>query len=118
MLDGGRQKPVEGWTGREKVYFPEPLGERWVYSIVDVPDYFLQPRYFGAKTVEFKTGSELDGLNRCLPGLRQVKKILDLKTLGVLVPLPRGLIYFASLLGASRGAVMVEFSGQDIVRPR
>ena len=42
----GRQETISGWTGREKVDFPPPIGHRSVCFIVDIADYFLQPIYF------------------------------------------------------------------------
>ena len=36
-------RSVQGWTEREEIHFPEPLGRRWVYSIVDIADYYTQP---------------------------------------------------------------------------
>jgi len=109
---GGGQRTVRGWTGRERVCFPPPMGDRWVYFIVDIADYYLQPIYFGVKTVEFKIGSELDLLNRTLSGLRQFKRVLNFKNVDWLLPPSRALIYVASLFGTSQGGVMVEVSGR------
>lgn len=110
---GSYQRRVRGWTGRERVCFPSPMGHRWVYFVVDVADYFLQPIYFGVKNVEFKIGSELDLLNRTLSGLRQFKGALNLKNIDCLMPMSRALIYAASLFGTSQGGVMVEVSGKS-----
>jgi hypothetical protein len=88
------------------------MGDRWVYFIVDIADYYLQPIYFGVKTVEFKIGSELDLLNRTLSGLRQFKRVLNFKNVDWLLPPSRALIYAASLFGTSQGGVMVEVSGR------
>src|SRR5207245_3913293 len=60
------QKLIRGWTGRERIDFPPSVGSRWVYFVVDIPDYFLQHLYFGAKSVESKLGAALDLLNKCL----------------------------------------------------
>jgi saccharopine dehydrogenase-like NADP-dependent oxidoreductase len=110
---GAGQKIVHGWTGREQVCFPPPMGHRWVYFVVDIADYFLQPLYFNVKTVEFKIGSELDILNRTMSGLREFKKLLRLKNADWLLPMSKILIYAASLFGTSQGGVMVEVSGQN-----
>ena len=110
VLEDGRQELMEGWTGREQVSFPAPLGNRWVYFVVDIPDYFLQPIYFKTKTVEFKIGSELDFLNHCLSGIRWIKKTTGLRRLDFLAPLFRVLISLASTLGTSQGGLMVEVS--------
>ena len=108
--DGG-QEIVRGWTRREQVCFPPPMGNRWVYLVVDIADYFLQPLYFGVETVEFKIGSELDVLNRALSALREFKELLGLKSVDWLLPMSKALIYAASLFGTSHGGVMVEVSG-------
>ncbi len=110
---GAGPKRIRGWTGRESVSFPPPMGNRWVYFVVDIADYFLQPIYFGIKTVEFKIGAELDILNRTLSGLRGLKKFLGFKNAGWLMPLSRVLVYATSLFGTSRGGVMVVVSGKN-----
>jgi saccharopine dehydrogenase-like NADP-dependent oxidoreductase len=89
------------------------MGHRWVYFVVDVADYFLQPIYFGVKNVEFKIGSELDLLNRALSGLREFKEALNLKNVDWLLPMSRALVHAASLFGSSQGGVMVEVSGKN-----
>ena len=109
--NGVRQEIVHGWTRREQVCFPPPMGNRWVYLVVDIADYFLQPLYFGVKNVEFKIGSELDILNRALSGLREFKELLRLKSVDWLLPTSKALVYAASLFGTSHGGVMVEVSG-------
>lgn len=107
----GKEKMVCGSTRRERVEFPPLIGHRWVYFVVDIADYFLQPIYFGTRTVEFKIGSETDFLNRTLATLRSVKGFLGIKSLNWMVPLSRILVYGASWFGTSKGAVMVEVSG-------
>jgi hypothetical protein len=111
--NGAGQEIVHGWTRREQVCFPPPMGNRWVYLVVDIADYFLQPLYFGVKTVEFKIGSELDILNRALSGLREFKELLRLKSVDWLLPMSKALIYAASLFGTSHGGVMVEVSAHN-----
>jgi hypothetical protein len=89
------------------------MGNRWVYSVVDIADYFLQPLYFGVNAVEFKIGSELDFLNRTLSALRDFRRALNLRNVEWLLPISKGLIYAASLFGTSQGGVMVEVFGQN-----
>jgi hypothetical protein len=69
--------------------------------------------YFGAKTVEFKIGSELDVLNRMLSVLCYFKSALKLKNLDWLLRPSKALIYAASLFGTSQGGMMVEVSSQN-----
>jgi hypothetical protein len=104
---------VRGWTGRERVCFPPPMGCRWVYLVVDIADYFLQPLYFGVKSVEFKIGSELDILNRALSATRELKRLLGFKSVRWTLPISSALIHVASLFGTSQGGVMVEVSGRN-----
>jgi len=56
---GGKETSVVGWTKPERVSFPAPMGDRTCYRVVDIADHFIQPRYFGTETVEFRIGSEL-----------------------------------------------------------
>jgi saccharopine dehydrogenase-like NADP-dependent oxidoreductase len=108
---GGKEKLVHGWTEREKVEFPPPIGKRSVYSVVDIADYFLQPVHFGTRSVEFKIGSELEFLNLLLTVLRLVMGYISMKTPKWFLPLSRMIVYAASWFGTTQGAVMVEVSG-------
>jgi hypothetical protein len=109
----GSHKAIQGWTGREKVLFPPPINKRWVYFVVDSPDYHLQPFYFNSQTVEFKIGAEFDYLNQSLAFVNKLKSIFGIKTLNVLIPLFRKIIGFAGLFGTTRGGVMVEVSPEE-----
>ncbi len=113
ILDGTEPKRIGGWTNRERVEFPPPMGKRWVYSVVDIADYFLQPKYFGVHGVEFKIGSELDILNRGLSVVRQLKRVLGKRSINWLVPISRALILMMSPFGTAQGGVMVEVSSED-----
>ncbi len=108
---GVKEEFVRGWTGRERVEFPPPIGNRWVYFVVDIADYFLQPIHFGTRRVEFKIGSELEFLNRTLDALRLVRRYVGMKTLNWIVQLSRMIVYAASWWGTTQGAVMVEVYG-------
>jgi short subunit dehydrogenase-like uncharacterized protein len=66
----GNEAPVIGWTKPERVSFPAPMGERTGYRVVDIADHFIQPRYFGTQTVEFRIGSELSALNLLLSAVQ------------------------------------------------
>ncbi len=54
-----------GWSEPEKISFPAPIGVRRVYWI-DGPDYDVLPRELGCQDVAFKSGLELDLINRSL----------------------------------------------------
>lgn len=111
--NGAGQKMIRGWTRRERVDFPPPMGRRWVYSVVDIADYFVQPKYFGVENVEFKIGSELDILNWSLSGVRRLKRVLSLRNVEWLFPASRALVFAASLFGTSQGGVMIEVTGDN-----
>jgi hypothetical protein len=89
------------------------MGNRWVYFVVDIADYFLQPIYFGVKSVEFKIGAELDILNRIMSVLRLFKLLVRFGNGDWLLPLSRVLVHAAAFFGTSQGGVIVEVSGQD-----
>ncbi len=97
-----------GWTGKETVLFPEPINKRQVYFVVDTPDYYLQPLYFGAQTVQFKIGAEFVFLNKSLALMNALKKSLRLKSLKSMIPLFRKVIGFAGLFGTTQGGMLVE----------
>ncbi|HYR86443.1 MAG TPA: hypothetical protein VE422_20315 [Terriglobia bacterium] len=58
----GDWQTVRGWAEPRRFSFPAPVGGRAGY-LVDVPDHDLFPELFHARTVEFRTASELRGLN-------------------------------------------------------
>lgn len=61
----GEWRDVRGWSEPRAFEFPAPIGRRIGY-LVDVPDLELFPALFGARTVEFRVGSELMPLNLVL----------------------------------------------------
>jgi Saccharopine dehydrogenase NADP binding domain len=62
--DGGWvERP--GWGDAQRLEFPVPVGRRRVYNC-DVPELELFPRTFGARTVRFSAGLELNLLNYLL----------------------------------------------------
>ena len=107
----GTKRTVIGWSEPERVKFPLPLGTRTVYSVVDIADYFTLVEYFGARTVDFKIGSEFGWLNKALVGVREVRRHLGLPRLGPLVPTFRAVLAVAGFFGTSQGAVMVTVTG-------
>jgi hypothetical protein len=62
---GGRWVGRAGWGDAERPGFPLPVGRRRVYNC-DVPELELFPKTFGAKTVRFSAGLELNLLNYLL----------------------------------------------------
>jgi len=62
-----------GWSEPRDFAFPPPIGLRRGY-LVDVPDHEILPELLGARTVEFRAGSELHLLNRCISLLRRTRR--------------------------------------------
>jgi len=106
----GNEEPVTGWTQPERVSFPIPMGDRTVYRVVDIADHFIQPRYFGTQTIEFRIGSELSALNLLLSVVRRLRQAFGIGVSG-LVPISRLLVHVAALFGSTAGGVMVEVAG-------
>src|SRR5438876_5543087 len=96
--------------GARAVSFPAPMGNRTVYRVVDIADHFIQPRYFGTETVEFRIGSELRALNMMLSAVRRIRQALKIPV-GWLIPIGRTLIHVAAPFGSSAGGLMVEITG-------
>jgi hypothetical protein len=61
----GRWVHRPGWGDVKRLEFPHPVGRRRVHNC-DVPDLELFPARFGARTVRFSAGLELDTLNYLL----------------------------------------------------
>jgi hypothetical protein len=61
----GRWVERPGWGDAQRLQFPPPIGRRRVHNC-DVPDLELFPSAFGAHTVRFSAGLELNVLNYLL----------------------------------------------------
>lgn len=61
----GRWVDRPGWGDVKRLGFPPPVGRRRVHNC-DVPELELFPSLFGARTVQFWAGLELDTLNYLL----------------------------------------------------
>jgi len=68
VLRNGSWCTVRGWSEGRDYVFPEPIGRRRGY-LVDVPDHEFFPELFHARTVEFRTASELHILNLAVSSL-------------------------------------------------
>ena len=62
---GGRWVDRPGWGDVARLQFPPPVGRRRVHNC-EVPDLELFPHAFGARTVRFSAGLELNTLNYLL----------------------------------------------------
>ena len=103
---------IRGWSHPRRVEFPEPMGPRTVYRIVDVADYFVQPHYFGTKTVEFRIGSELWILNSMLSWLAAIRHKTHMPA-KFLIGLSRFVIRLATPFGTSQGGVWIRVEGRS-----
>lgn len=63
--DGGRWVLRDGWGDAQRRVFPPPVNRRRVHNC-DVPELELFPTEFGARTVRFQAGLELNLLNYLL----------------------------------------------------
>ena len=113
----GNEAPVVGWTEPERVQFPAPMGQRTCYRVVDIADNFIQPRYFGTETVEFRIGSEFWLLNFSLSVLRGLSQALRVPAKSFM-SVGRMLIYWAAPFGTTAGGVVVEITGHSGEEPR
>jgi len=73
IFQNGEWHTVIGWSEPRDFLFPSPIHKRRGY-LIDVPDHEVFPRLFGARTVEFRAGSELLLLNGCLSLLRMTRR--------------------------------------------
>jgi len=108
--ENGNEKTVVGWTDPERIDFPAPLNARTCYRVVDIADHFVQPLYFGTKTVEFRIGSELEILNLLLSAVRRMRQVFRMPERW-LTTISRPLLYVAAAFGSTAGGVVVEISG-------
>jgi hypothetical protein len=107
----GAWHAVRGWSEPRAFEFPPPVGRRIGY-LVDVPDLELFPGLFGARTVEFRVGSELGFLNHGLALLAALASDLS-RWAG---PMRRAAAVFGGF-GSDSGAIGVEVDGLAGGRP-
>jgi hypothetical protein len=108
----GRWHPVRGWSEPRGFVFPNPIGLRRGY-LVDVPDHEFFPDLFHARTVEFRTASELRTLNA---GVSSLGWFVKSGFVGSWVPWSRVFERAAALLGFlghDWGAIGVEVAGSN-----
>lgn len=103
---------IRGWSHPRSVEFPEPMGRRILYRIVDIADYFIQPHYFGTKTVEFRIGSELWILNAMLSCVAAIRRRTHVPA-NFLIGLSRFVIRIATPFGTRQGGVWVRVEGRS-----
>ncbi|HEV2728764.1 MAG TPA: saccharopine dehydrogenase NADP-binding domain-containing protein, partial [Terriglobales bacterium] len=102
---------AHGWSNPRTVEFPEPMGRRTVYRVVDIADYFVQPHYFGTQRVEFGIGSELWILNFMFSWLAALRGKLRVPAKFLIAP-SRLAVALAAPFGTSQGGVWIRVEGR------
>lgn len=111
VMQQGTWRRVKGWSNRRIFKFPAPVGNRPGY-LVDVPDLLIFPQMFGAKTVEFRAGAEVDIFNRGLTALTFLSSIKLVKSWRQFQSLLQFGMSIFGFLGSDSGAAGVEVRGQ------
>jgi Saccharopine dehydrogenase NADP binding domain len=101
---------ARGWSNPCHVDLPEPMGKRKVYRVVDIADYFVQPHYFGTRSVDFRIGSELRFLNAMFSWIAVLRSKLRIPTRLLIAP-SRLVVALAALSGTSQGGVWIRVEG-------
>ena len=100
------------WGDRKRLEFPAHVGWREVINC-SVPDLDLFPEAFGARTVRFRSGMELQGFNLVLRGLAALRRLRLLPSLERLAPLALRLSLLFYERGSRHGALSVWARGRD-----
>lgn len=100
------------WGDRQRLEFPPPVGSREVFNC-SVPDLDLFPEIFGARTVRFRAGLELQGFNRVLRLLASLRRAHLLPSLERLAPLALRVSLRFYERGSKNGALSVWARGRD-----
>ncbi len=105
-----------GWFDGEEIALPPPVGRRRVYT-VDAPDLALFPAHFGAQTVTFKAGLELNVMNYGLALLARLRRRGWLRGLTNQAGLFTRLSWLLFPFGSPHGAIAVRIEGEKEGRP-
>jgi saccharopine dehydrogenase-like NADP-dependent oxidoreductase len=106
----GRAVARIGWGDARTFEFPPPMGVRRVHSC-DAPDTELFPRLFGAKTVRFAAGLELNAINAALSLLAGIRRVVPLPGLERFAPAFAALSRPIAALGTTAGGVGMHVTG-------
>ncbi len=114
VFEEGRWIERFGWDGAHARNFPPPVGRRRVHAC-DVPDLALFPEVFGARTVRFSAGLELEIFNRALSAFAWLRRRGRLENLPRRASSFRRLSLLLYAFGSRNGAlsVWVEGAGPD-----
>ncbi len=107
----GRWVERPGWGDAQRVQLPAPVGRRRVHNC-EVPDLELFPTVFGARTVRFSAGLELNVLNYLLSLCA-----LPSRWFGIDIARHAGVFHSGSLMlfpfGTTNGALAIWVTGTD-----
>ena len=101
-----------GWGDRTRLEFPPPVGWRAVHNCA-VPDLDLFPDAFGARTVRFRAGLELELFNRVLSACAALRRLRLVPQLGGLAPFALRVSLSLYSRGSKNGALAVWARGRD-----
>lgn len=107
----GELRRVWGWTEPEWVEFPPPLGKRLTYLVLEMADLDLLPEFFGAKSVEFKAGTEWAFLNRLLGTAAGIRKTIGYPDWENFIPVVRAFSWLMGRFGKDEGGAVFEIRG-------
>lgn len=111
VFAGGRWIEGYGWDDAHERLFPPPVGPRRIHNC-DVPDLELFPEAFGARTVRFSAGLELEIFNRALSAFAWLRRRGRLENLPRAASLFRMLSLFLYPFGSKNGALSVWVEGE------
>lgn len=117
IKDSGHWRYAYGWSESQKVKFPKPVGKRRVY-LCDVPDLDIFPTRYGAQSVTFRAGMELDLFNYGLAFLGRFRRwgwIKDLTSWAPgLMTISRLFQSFGGVAGGMRVLMRGHKNGQEL----
>jgi saccharopine dehydrogenase-like NADP-dependent oxidoreductase len=113
-FQNGRMKQVPAGSDREKILFPEPVGEIYVYHLGH-PEPVTIPRFIDAKTVTLKGGLSEEELNQLciwLNRLHVISTTARKDLIGQLVKLTAPVLYQIGKPENPCSAIRVDISGR------
>ncbi|MCH8164271.1 MAG: saccharopine dehydrogenase NADP-binding domain-containing protein [Planctomycetes bacterium] len=109
----GQWTTCRGWGDARWVQFPPPVGRRRVYNC-DVPDLDLFPEAWGARTVRFQAGVQLNIINNALSGIARLRRFFSMEWLHRCAPLFLKLSLLLSRFGSKNGSLAVWLRGAGL----
>ena len=107
----GTLAEVRGWTEGEWIDFPQPIGRRLTYLVLEMADLDLVPEMFGAES-DFKAGCEWPWVNRALNGCAVLRARFGHPQLERWTALIRAFSWMIGRLGNEAGGVVIQFYGR------